>query len=913
MELSKGYEPKAAEKKWYQFWLDRNLFSPEFTPEHAPKREKTFTIVIPPPNVTGLLHQGHALSYTIEDVLVRWKRMSGFKTLWLPGKDHAGIATQNVVEKELSNEGTDRHKLGREKFEERLWQWVKQYSSRIEEQLRAFGCSVDWNRDRFTLDEGLSTAVREVFVALYEEGLIYRGEYLVNWCPRCHTAVSDLEVDHENRSSFLWEIKYPLVKNSGEFLTVATTRPETMLGDTALAVHPDDKRYKGFIGKNVLLPLLNRPIPVIADEYVDKEFGAGCLKITPGHDPNDFQIGTRHKLPIISVMSHDGTMNENAGPYKGLDRFKCREKIVEDLKRLDLLGEIKPHILSVGLCQRCSTIIEPTISTQWFMKMESLAKPAIKAVKNGDIKILPSNWEKIYFNWMENIQDWCISRQLWWGHRIPAWYCEECEKITVARSSVKKCPECQSTSLKQDPDVLDTWFSSALWPFSTLGWPKKTKDLEEFYPTSVMETGYDIIFFWVARMIMMGLKFTGKIPFSYVYLHGMVRDEKGQKMSKSKGNVIDPLDSINEFGADALRFTLISLGGPGKDLKLSNERIQGYRYFLNKIWNAARFLHMNLEGFDPKRHPQPRRSPQPKAWGAGVSTGRSPTLVSLAGDDYKCEGSLADKWIRSRYNQVIESVTKALEEFRLNDAADQLYHFTWHEFCDWYLELSKLSLQGSPESRMVTQKTFFEVYEGTLRLLHPIIPFITEEIWQSLPQREGISISVATFPIPEPKAIDKNALTDMSHIQTVTNAIRTIRGEHRIPPATRLSVSISAPTAVLKLFEKEEAGIIMLARLKELKLKSELAPIPHSATDAFGEVEIQIPLEGVINFDEEKKRLEKEIKKCESDLSRAEAKLSSEKFMKGAPTEIIEQEKGRQTELSETLQKLNRALKRVIG
>ena len=664
MELPKGYDPSQTEGKWYQFWLDNNLFSPETTPD----RKEVFSIVIPPPNVTGSLHQGHALSYTIEDVLVRWKRMSGYKTLWLPGKDHAGIATQNVVEKELSKEGADRHQIGREAFEKKVWEWVNTYSQRIVDQLKAFGCSVDWSRDRFTLDEGLCRAVREVFVSLYEEGLIYRGEYLVNWCPRCHTALSDLEVDHEPRASFFWEIHYPIVDNPKEHVTVATTRPETMLGDTAIAVHPEDDRYKHLIGKTVLLPLLDRPIPVIADPYVDRAFGTGCLKITPGHDPNDFEIGKRHSLPIVSVMAHDGTMNEHAGPYKGLDRFECRERVVQDLQAKGLLGKIEPHTLSVGLCQRCSTIVEPMMSTQWFMKMASLAKPAIDVVKRGEIEILPKSWEKIYFNWMENIRDWCISRQLWWGHRIPAWYCDECHEIIVSRTDVAKCPECQSTSLTQDPDVLDTWFSSALWPFSTLGWPDKTKDLKEFYPTTVMETGYDIIFFWVARMIMMGLKFTGKVPFKHVYLHGMVRDEKGQKMSKSKGNVIDPLDSIKEYGADALRFTLASLGGPGRDLKLSNERIQGYRFFLNKIWNAARFLHMNLEGF----------SVPPEA-----PTG----------------GSLADRWIRSRFQQVANETHSALSEFRLNDAADRLYHFVWHEFCDWYVECSKLTLQGNAHLR----------------------------------------------------------------------------------------------------------------------------------------------------------------------------------------------------------------------
>lgn len=883
MELPKGYEPKITENKWYAFWQKNNLFSPEFTPE----RIKTFTIVIPPPNVTGSLHQGHALSYTIEDVLVRWKRMSGYKTLWLPGKDHAGIATQNVVEREIEKEGTDRHKLGREKFEKRVWEWVKKYSSRIEEQLKAFGCSVDWSRDRFTLDEGFGRGVKEVFVSLYNEGLIYRGQYLVNWCTRCHTAISDLEVEHENRSHFLWEIKYQLSNNKDQFLIVATTRPETMLGDTAVAVHPDDPRYKSFVGKTVILPILNRPIPVIADEYVDREFGTGCLKITPGHDPNDFKVGAKHKLPTISVMSYDGTLNEHAGPYKGLDRFKCREKIVEDLRENGLLGEIKPHTLSVGLCERCSTIVEPMISTQWFMKMESLAKPAIRAVKNGEIRILPENWEKIYFNWMENIQDWCISRQLWWGHRIPAWYCDECSKLTVSKTDITKCPECGSNSLKQDPDVLDTWFSSALWPFSTLGWPEKTKDFEEFYPTSVMETGYDIIFFWVARMIMMGLKFTGKVPFYHVYLHGMVRDEKGQKMSKSKGNVIDPLDSINQFGADALRYTLITLGGPGKDVKLSNERIQGYRFFLNKIWNAARFLHMNLDGFSPLRHFD------------------KPSATS--------EGSLANRWIKSRYQQVIESVTKSFEEFRLNDAAQLLYHFVWHEFCDWYLELSKLGLQGNPEDKKITQLTFFEVFEGSLRLLHPIIPFITEEIWQSLPNKKEISISVSNFPIFDKKHVDEKTLTDMSHIQTVTNAIRTIRGEHRIPPSTKLTVHISAPKTKLKLFEHEKACITMLARLNELKLYLEITPLPHSATDALGDIEIQIPLEGVINFEEEKKRLEKEIKKHETDLEKANQKLFNEQFVKGAPSEIIEQEKRRKIEFEESLKKLNRALKRVSG
>ncbi|MGZ3536945.1 MAG: valine--tRNA ligase, partial [Thermodesulfobacteriota bacterium] len=729
--LDKSYDPHQVEEKWYRYWEEQGYFRADEDSERT-----AYSIVIPPPNVTGVLHIGHALNNTLQDILIRFKRMDGYNALWMPGTDHAGIATQNVVEKKLLEEGLDRHTLGREKFIERVWKWKEQSGGTIIGQLKKLGASCDWSRERFTMDEGLSEAVKEVFVRLYQEGLIYRSHYIINWCPRCQTALSDLEVEHQEVLGKLYHLKYPF-KERERFVIVATTRPETMLGDTAVAVNPEDERYQGVIGKKVVLPVVNREIPVIADSYVDIEFGTGCLKITPAHDFNDFEIGLKHGLEQIKVIDEAGRMNENAGPYQGMDRFECREKMIEDFERDGILIKIEDYRHVVGHCYRCKTVVEPNLSLQWFVKTKPLAKTAIEAVRDGRTRIIPEVWEKTYFEWMENIRDWCISRQIWWGHRIPAWYCENCGQVIVAKTTPTSCPNCGSNRLIPETDVLDTWFSSALWPFSTMGWPKETKLLKRFYPTSVLVTGFDILFFWVARMMMMGLKFMGDVPFRDVYIHGLVRDERGEKYSKTRGNVVDPLDLIDRYGADALRFTLTALTMPGSDLKLSESRTEGYRHFANKIWNASRFVLMNLEEFD-----------------LGVMTGEvSPEAFNLP-----------DRWIRGRLNQVIREVRRSLEEYKFNEACHVLYQFIWHEFCDWYLELSKLSLYkgGNEQKRDLTKLTLLEVLDATLRSLHPFMPFITEEIWQQLPrQGEKASIMIAEFPNPDDRYEDASVASEM--------------------------------------------------------------------------------------------------------------------------------------------------------
>ncbi|MDP2970700.1 MAG: valine--tRNA ligase, partial [Deltaproteobacteria bacterium] len=657
--LDKSYDPHQVEEKWYRFWMEQQYFRADES-----SNSQAYSIVIPPPNVTGVLHIGHALNNTLQDILIRFKRMEGCSVLWMPGTDHAGIATQNVVERQLMEEGLDRHALGRDKFIERVWKWKEQSGGTIINQLKKLGASCDWSRERFTMDEGLSEAVREVFVRLYQEGLIYRGHYIINWCPRCQTALSDLEVEHHEISGKLYHLRYPF-REGNRFVVVATTRPETVLGDTAVAVHPEDERYQGDIGRKVILPVLGREIPIIGDPYVDMEFGTGCLKITPAHDFNDFEIGLKHGLEQVKVIDEEGRMNEHAGPYQGLDRFVCRERIVEDFKQEGVLIKTEDYHHKVGHCYRCKTIVEPNLSLQWFVRTKPLAQPAIEAVRTGRTRIVPELWEKTYYEWMENIKDWCISRQIWWGHRIPAWYCEACGEVIVAKEEPRSCSKCGSNQLKQETDVLDTWFSSALWPFSTMGWPEETAELKVFYPTSVLVTGFDILFFWVARMTMMGLKFMGDVPFRDVYIHGLVRDEKGEKYSKTRGNVVDPLDLIDRFGADALRFTLAALTMPGSDLKLSESRTEGYRHFANKIWNASRFALMNLEALSPDAMAQ-THSPE--------------------------EFSLPDRWIRGRLNETIRSVRKALDEYKFNEACHILYQFIWHEFCDWYLEMTKLYL-----------------------------------------------------------------------------------------------------------------------------------------------------------------------------------------------------------------------------
>ncbi|HHY61018.1 MAG TPA: valine--tRNA ligase, partial [Clostridia bacterium] len=726
-ELAKTYSPKEVEAKWYRYWEENGYFHQDVDPDR-----EAFSIVMPPPNVTGSLHMGHALDNTLQDILTRWRRMQGYNTLWLPGTDHAGIATQVRVEEEIAKEGLSKYDLGREKFLERVWDWKHTYGNRITQQLRTLGASCDWQRERFTLDEGCSRAVREVFKRLYDKGLIYRGDYIINWCPKCQTTISDIEVEHHETQGHLWHIKYPLAGEDG-YVVVATTRPETMLGDTAVAVHPEDERYRHFIGKTVILPLVNREIPVIADEYVDPEFGTGVVKITPSHDPNDFEVALRHNLPGLTVMDKQGRMNENAGPYQGLDRYECRKKIVADLEAQGFLLKVEEHQHAVGQCYRCDTVIEPMVSKQWFVKMKPLAEPAMRAVEEGRIRFVPERFTKIYLGWLENIRDWCISRQLWWGHRIPVWYCRDCEAEICALQEPEVCPKCGSKHLEQDPDVLDTWFSSALWPFSTMGWPEQTEDLKKFYPTSVLVTGRDIIFFWVARMIFMGLEFMQDVPFREVFIHGLVLDAQGRKMSKSLGNGIDPMEVIEQYGADTLRFMLITGNTPGNDLRFQYERLEGARNFCNKIWNASRFALMHLGDMEPGA-PKERLE-------------------------------LADRWILSRLNHTVRQVTNYLERYELGEAARELYDFIWSEFCDWYIELVKPRLYGkvTPESRATAQQVLWYTLSEILRLLHPFMPFISEEIWQHLPHREG-SLMLEKWPEYREELQDSAAEKQMSLI-----------------------------------------------------------------------------------------------------------------------------------------------------
>jgi valyl-tRNA synthetase len=868
--MPKGFEPKEVETKWYAYWEDRRLFRAQ-----AKSPGNPYCIVIPPPNVTGSLHMGHALNNTLQDILCRYKRMTGYNVLWQPGTDHAGIATQNVVERDLASRGMDRHQVGREKFIGLVWEWKEKYGGVILNQLKRLGCSCDWSRERFTMDDGLSRAVREVFVRLYEEGLIYRGDYIINWCPRCRTALADLEVEHEDMESHLFYIRYPFQGRDGS-LTVATTRPETLLGDTAVAVNPEDERYGNLEGLTVLLPILNRPLPVILDRYVDREFGTGALKITPAHDINDFEIGNTHHLERIRVIGEDGRMNELAGPYKGMDRFECREKILEDLKEAGLLEKIEPYRHAVGHCYRCKNMIEPLLSKQWFVKVAPLAEKAVEAVKTGQTRILPSNWELVYDEWMNNIKDWCISRQIWWGHRIPAWFCNTCAGVMVARQDPEKCEKCGSKDLARETDVLDTWFSSALWPFSTLGWPDMTDELKTFYPTTAMVTGFDILFFWVARMMMMGIHFMGDVPFRDVYIHALVRDAYGKKMSKSKGNVIDPLEVMGRFGTDAFRFTLAALAAQGRDIKLAEDRIEGYRHFVNKIWNSARLVLMNLK------------------------------------EDEKNEEvahSLADRWVLSRLHQVCQEVTQALDEYRFNDAANLCYQFVWHEFCDWYLEMAKEGLYSTETSaRGSTLAVLVQALKAILKLLHPFMPFVTEEIWQRLPDTEE-SIMVAPFPVASDFPYDEQALRDMNLIMGAITGIRNIRGEMNIPPAKKVDVLIESPAgddgAVLR---GHLAHIRSLARVESARVGASIPKPEASATAVFGPNQVHVLLKGLIDFEEEKKRIRKEIKKIEKDFEISKNKLSNPQFMEKAPEEIIESVREKVESMHQQLEKLNRNL-----
>ncbi|NLZ39237.1 MAG: valine--tRNA ligase [Firmicutes bacterium] len=856
--LAPVYNPAEVEGRLYQWWLERKFFEAPRDPN-----KKTFTIVIPPPNVTGHLHMGHALDNTIQDILIRRKRMQGFDTLWLPGTDHAGIATQIKVEEHLAAEGLTRYDLGREKFLERVWQWKEEYHARIIGQLYKLGVSCDWSRERFTMDEGCSQAVREVFVSLYEKGLIYRGNYIINWCPRCQTALSDIEVDHEDTEGSLTYIKYPLAEGEGH-IVVATTRPETMLGDTAVAVHPQDSRYRHLVGSYVILPLMQRKIPIIADDYVDPAFGSGAVKVTPAHDPNDFAMGQRHQLPSVVVIADDGTMTAEAGKYAGLDRFTARKQVVEDLAREGVLLKVESHSHAVGHCQRCHTIIEPLLSKQWFVKMKPLAQPAIEKVKNGEIRFVPERFTKIYLNWVENIRDWCISRQIWWGHRIPAWYCE-CGETIVSRVEPQSCSKCGRAELRQDEDVLDTWFSSALWPFSTLGWPEQTADLAHYYPTDVLVTGYDIIYFWVARMIFMGLEFLKQIPFSTVYIHGLVRDALGRKMSKSLGNGIDPIEIIDKYGADTLRFTLITGQAPGNDQRFRQENVENSRNFANKIWNASRFVLMNLNDFSIE----------------------DVELSNL---------TAADKWILHRYNQTVREVNRLMDLYELGEAARTIYEFLWNDFCDWYIELAKIPLYSAQkdEDKKVVCSVLTYVLERTLRLLHPFMPFITEEIWQKLPH-QGETIVLAAWPEYDPAFEYQAAHDRFNLVMEVTRSIRFLRSEVQLPPGKKVELifRVTNSESVAALQENEQI-LQKLAGLEKMEIVTNLSQQPKQAlTAVVKDIEIYLPLAGVIDIEQEIKRLEKELQKITAEIERAEKKLQNQGFLSKAPAEVVAAERAK--------------------
>ncbi|MEA1961110.1 MAG: valine--tRNA ligase [Bacillota bacterium] len=860
--LASVYDPDQVERKWYDFWKESGFFASDDDYDKKP-----FSIVMPPPNVTGQLHLGHALDNTIQDTLVRWRRMQGYNALWLPGTDHAGIATQARVEEALSKEGLSKHDLGREKFLERVWEWKHTYGSRITNQLSLMGSSCDWDRERFTMDEGCSQAVREVFVKLYEKGLIYQGNYIVNWCPKCHTAISDIEVEHEDSDGHLWHLQYP-IEGTDECLVIATTRPETMLGDTGVAVHPEDERYAHLIGKSIVLPLVGKKIPIFADDYVDREFGTGAVKVTPAHDPNDFEMGLRHALETIAVMNLDGTMNENAGIYNGMDRYECRKQIIKDLEAEGTLLKVEEHRHAVGHCQRCATVIEPFVSKQWFVKMKPLAEPAIKTVVDGEIKFVPERFTKVYTNWMENIRDWCISRQLWWGHRIPVWYCEDCGEIICSTEDPTECPKCSSAQLIQDEDVLDTWFSSALWPFSTLGWPNKTKDFEYFYPTSVLVTGRDIIFFWVARMIFSALEQTNQVPFHEVNIHGLILDGQGRKMSKSLGNGIDPIEVIDKYGADTLRFSLITGVTPGNDVRFHWDKVENTRNFANKIWNASRFVLMNMDGYE-------------------------------AIDIQEEELGLADRWILSRLNQKTEETTLLLEKYDLGEAARGLYEFIWDEFCDWYIELAKPRLfrPANEREKKVVQNVLHDVLMGMLRLLHPFMPFITEEIYQYLPEH-GKSIMLDEWPVKDEKCIWPEAVEQMKDIMGLIRAIRNIRAEFNVSPGAHVkAILVIADSAKANVVKKQGNYIQGMANVSELEILESLIEKPRQAVSALSaSTEIYVPLEGLIDIEKEIKRLEKDMKTAEVELLKAQGKLNNESFLSKAPPEVIEKERGKAQE-----------------
>ncbi len=877
-EIPKAYEPEGTEQRIYRWWEEQGFFTPDLSSGRPP-----FSMVLPPPNVTGSLHMGHALNHTLQDILARWKRMEGYCVLWVPGTDHAGIATQNVVERRLAEQGKRRTDFTREEFERIVWDWKNRSEANIVQQIRRLGNSCDWTRLRFTMDERLSRAVREVFVQLYEDGLIYRGEYLVNWCPRCGTAISDLEVEHEPRQGKLWHLRYP-VKGTGRWVVVATTRPETMLGDTAVAVHPEDERYRWLQGRTVILPLMERELPVVFDSFVEREFGTGVVKVTPGHDPNDFEAGRRHRLPIVRVIGGDARMTAEAGRYAGMDRTEARRRVVEDLQALGLVERVEDYTHNVGQCQRCGTVVEPLVSTQWFVRVKPLAEPAVRAVEEGRTVFVPDNFARIYFEWMNNIHDWCISRQLWWGHRIPAWYCDSCGEMMVARSAPARCSRCGSDRLTQESDVLDTWFSSALWPFSTLGWPDQTPDLRYFYPTSAMVTGFDIIFFWVARMMMMGLRFQGDVPFRRVYINGLVRDEHGNKMSKSRGNIIDPLEIIEQYGTDAVRFTLAVMAVPGTDIPFSISRMAGYRAFCNKIWNAARFLLMNLERQQPATEEE---------------------LVSLLANP---ETELEHRWILSRLTTVVEETRRNLDRFLIHEAANSLYHFFWGEFCDWYIELVKNDLAGNSDRRLRAQTVASFVLENSLRLLHPFIPFITEEIWQKVPH-QGVTIMLASYPRLRPEWKDPGAEEAMGKLQELVTALRTAKMENRLELRRPVVAKIHAATAEDESFIR--AQLPQIQRLVWVR-ETEFGNLAESRATIRGVARLgqfALQVEGEVDAAAEARRLEKEQERLASELEGLERKLASQGFLLKAPPEVVRTARERREEVAARLELLDRQLR----
>ena len=886
-ELTKVFDHATVDPKWYAFWEDLGAFRAD-----PASGRPSFSMVLPPPNVTGWLHIGHALNQTIPDVVARWKRMHGYDVLWLPGTDHAGIATQNVVEKQLATEGRTRHDLGREAFEARVWEWVKKSHSTITSQMRQLGSSVDWSRERFTLDKSLSRAVRRVFVTLHREGLIYRGTYLVSWCPRCRTALSDLEVVHKNTKGKLYKIRYPYADGQGA-VVVATTRPETMLGDTAVAVHPDDDRYHDVVGRSVRLPIVGRELPFVQDDFVDPEFGTGAVKVTPAHDPNDFEMGQRHDLPQVSVIDEDGKMTAEAGAYAGQDRFAARRAVVEQLEEEGLLVGVEDHVHAVGHCQRCGTVIEPLLSTQWFVKIKPLAERALEVVEHGQTEFVPANWTKIYNDWMTNIHDWCISRQLWWGHRIPAWYCDECGDLIVAEETPSAC-SCGGT-LRQDTDVLDTWFSSGLWPFSTMGWPTDTPDLARYYPTTLLITAHDIIFFWVARMMMLGVKFAGDVPFKQVYITSLVRDEHGQKMSKSKGNVVDPLELIGEIGADAFRFTLAALASPGMDISLSEGRLRGYRQFINKIWNVSRFVLMNLPQDLETRPEVPDRD----------------------------RLDVVHRWMLHRTNGLSADVQAALVDFRFDVAADRLYHVFWHEYADWYIELVKSHLQADGSRRDDAVAVLLEVHDRMLRMLHPFIPFVTEEIWQALPQRpdagrvpgrDGQTITLAAFPVANAAWQDEKAVSVVAQFQEVVTAVRTIRSEWGVPPAQKIRAVIeAAPSSEEEVLRAHAANIKALAGLEVLDFADSVPRDPDTVRRVVRTFQVHVPLAGIVDRTQETERVRRNLAKLVKQRDALKARLANRAFVERADPAVVAEARSQEQAVGRHQDKLEQILEELGG